>query len=394
MGNKSKVSQVKAAERTELVPLADLHLDTGNPRFGGTAGNLRSEVAILDTIVEKFGVEDVLSSLAVNGYFDAEPLVGLRNKKDGGVKIVEGNRRLAACLILANDERAVNQQSRVNNAQTLQKEHDRQSINAIPVLVFEESEWKDEVLPYLGVRHIASSQPWDSYAKAAWIAQVLDKGDLTLKDVTQMIGDQHQTTPRMLEGYYFVHQLINEARFKPSDSLRKGRGSNPEYPFSWVYTALGYGPVRRWLELEELSEGKNQNPVPKKRLDDAEDFMTFLFGNKSKERQAAILDSRNIADLAKAVSDSSRRQLLKRGKSVAEVIELTRPTQERVVSGLLNAQDALSSVLVTLSEGELPTQQAKELIEPSKKVLALARDVHHRVKKAFTDLDEDGEGNA
>jgi hypothetical protein len=392
MAKKSSSKRKTDAERIELMPLGQLHLDTRNPRFGGRAGKLKNETAVLDTIVDKFGVEDVLSSLAVNGFFDAEPLVGLRDKKGGGIRIVEGNRRLAACLILANDERAANQQPRGRESQALQKQHKRDPITTVPVLVFEESEWKDELLPYLGVRHIAASQPWDSYAKAAWIAQVLENGDLTLEDVIQMIGDQHRTTPRMLEGFYFVHQLMDEARFKPGDSLRKGRGSNPDYPFSWVYTALGYSPVRRWLGLEELSEGTNEKPVPKKRLDDAEDFMTFLFGNKTKDRQAAINDSRNIADLAKAVADPARRQLLKRGKTVAEVIELTRPAQERVVSGLMDAQEALSGVLVTLSEGEIRTEQAKELIEPSKKVLTLARDVHKRLTTAFTDPQEDENG--
>lgn len=393
MAKKSSANRKTDADRIQLLPLSQLHLDTRNPRFGGRAGDLKNEVSVLDTIVDKFGIEDVLSSLAVNGYFDAEPLVGLRDKRtDGGIRIVEGNRRLAACLILANDERAANQQLRVRDSKALQKQHKQSPISKVPVLVFEESEWKAELLPYLGVRHIAASQPWDSYAKAAWIAQVLEKGDLTLDDVIQMIGDQHRTTPRMLEGYYFVHQLVNEARFKPSDSLRKGRGSNPDYPFSWVYTALGYSPVRRWLGLEDLSEGMNERPVAKKRLDDAEDLMMFLFGNKSKDRQAAINDSRNIADLAKAVADPGRRQLLKRGKTVAQVIELTRPAQERVVSGLLDAQEALSGVLVTLSEGEIRTEQAKELIAPSKKVLTLARDVHKRTTAAFTDPQEDEDG--
>lgn len=377
--------------RVELVKLEKLRLDTGNPRFGSQAGKLKTEVAILDTIVQKFGVEDVLSSLAVNGYFDAEPLVGIRGKKPGEFRIVEGNRRLAACLILANDERAVHHRARAVASQKIQEEHENKPITEVPVSVFEEKEWRAELLPYLGVRHIAASQPWDSYAKAAWIARVLENGDLTLDDVIQMIGDQHRTTPRMLEGFYFVHQLMDEARFKPGDSLRKGRGSNPDYPFSWVYTALGYSPIRRWLDLADMSEGKKKAPVPKKRLDDAEDFVTFLFGNKSTAQAAAINDSRNISDLAKAIGDPAKRQLLKRGKTVAEVIELTKPAQERVVSGLLDAQDALNGVLITLSESEINTEQAKELVDPSTKVFTVAKNVHKRIKLAFAGPDEDAD---
>jgi hypothetical protein len=193
----------------------------------------------------------------------------------------------------------------------------------------------------------------------------------------------------MLEGFYFVHQLMDEARFKPGDSLRKGRGSNPDYPFSWVYTALGYSPVRRWLGLEDMAEGKKKEPLSKRKLDDAEEFMTYLFGNKSKGRPGAISDSRNISDLAKAVADPQRLQLLKRGKTVAEVIELTRPAQDRVISGLMDAQESLGGVLVTLSESELRSEEAKELVDPSKKVQTLARDVHKRITAAFTGADED-----
>ena len=383
----AKLTPPSHERRSEWHKLDELHLDTRNPRFGGQTGAFKSETDVLDTIVDKFGVEDVLSSLAFNGFFDGEPLLGLRAQKGGGIKIVEGNRRLSACLILANDKRAVNQQARVRQSQSLQKKHHRKPITEIPVLVFEESEWKAELLPYLGVRHIAASQPWDSYAKAAWIAQVLEKGDLKLDDVIQMIGDQHRTTPRLLEGFFFVRQMVGEARFKPSDSLRKGRGSNPEYPFSWVYTALGYSPVRKWLGLEDLSEGEKENPVPKKRLDDAEDFLTFLFGNKTKDRPPAINDSRNIADLAKAIADPTRRQLLKRGKTIAEVIELTRPVQEQLVSGLMDAQDSLGTVLVTLTKIEISSEQAKDLVEPSGKVMKLARKVNESIKSVFFDTE-------
>lgn len=56
--------------------LADLLLDADNPRFGGQQVGLVDQVKVLDHIVASYGVDDVLSSLAVNGYFLAEPLVG------------------------------------------------------------------------------------------------------------------------------------------------------------------------------------------------------------------------------------------------------------------------------------------------------------------------------
>jgi hypothetical protein len=361
------------------LPLASLHFDPGNPRLGGYVTDRSSEVEILNTIVDLFGIDDVLSSIAVNGYFDAEPMVGLLDPDEDSVRIVEGNRRLAACLILAGDPRARDQAKRTRDFQAIQNERRRKPVTHVPVLLYDESAYSEALLPYLGVRHIAASQPWDSYAKAAWVAKVLKKGRLSLETVSQMIGDQHRTVARLLEGYYFVNQLIESGRFNPQDSLRRGRGSNPEYPFSWVYTALGFKPVRKWLGLEDLTEGRKKSPVPKGKVDDARELMAFLLGNKSGKREPAISDSRQIADLAIALGDPERRDMLRRGKTIEEIVALSKPAAERMSTGLFDAQEALTSVLVPLSQGEITEEQARPLESPSRKVKSLAFEVHKKI---------------
>jgi hypothetical protein len=302
--------------------LESLFLDGNNARLGAKAGQLKNQVEILDEIVNVFGIDDVLSSLAVNGYFEAEPLVGVQMDKPDKVRIAEGNRRLAACLILIGDARAKNHKKRTDEYQAIQKAHGREPIRAVPVLMVAEGL---NLLSYLGVRHIAASQPWDSYAKAAWVAKILEESKLTLEDVSQMIGDQHRTVARTLEGFHFVNQLINAAYFNPEESFRRGRGSNTEYPFSWVYTALGYGPIRDWLTLKDLSRvGRDKRPIKNNKLDDAGQLLTFLFGNK--RRQPAISDSRQIGELAKAIANPECLRHLKHGKTVEEVIDLLSTT--------------------------------------------------------------------
>jgi hypothetical protein len=369
----------KNVANTKYMLLGALHLDGSNPRLGAKAGQFKSETDILDAVVNVYGVDDVLSSLSVNGYFEAEPLVGVRmDKPTGHVRIAEGNRRLAACLILAGDERAKNQEQRTRDYKVLQTQHHQPPIQFVPVQVHDGPKG---LLAYLGVRHIAAALPWDSYAKAAWVAKVLDTSDLTLLDVSQMIGDQHGTVARSLEGYYLVQQLIQAAQFIPADSMRPGRGSNPEYPFSWVYTALGYGPIREWLGLRDLSGGKDKNPIAKskEKLDDAGELLTFLFGSKSKSRRPAITDSRQIADLARAVADPESRRHLKRGRTIEEVTVLLKPARERVADGLLDAQQSLQNVLTPLSQGEVHTAEAADLFEPAKKVRLLATEVHNKI---------------
>jgi hypothetical protein len=394
----SKEAQPKAAPdvvellaavegETPPIPLDKLCLDGSNPRLGVQGRQLSNEAEILDTIVNVFGVDDVLSSLAVNGYFAAEPMVGTRLDGSDKIRIAEGNRRLAACLILAGDKRARNQANRTEEYRLLQQKHKRPPITEVPVRVLSDTH---SLLSYLGVRHIAASQPWDSFAKAAWVAKVLNEGKLTLQDVTEMIGDQHQTVSRALEGYYFVNQLIDSAQFTPGDSMRPGRSSNPQYPFSWVYTALGFGPIREWLGLPDYAtKAPVANPITgKDKLDEAAELMVLLFGNKSKHRNAAISDSRQIADLAKAIAVPESRRWLKRGKTIAEVVQLLKPAKERVADSLFDAQEALQNALTPISQGEISRQEADDLLEPSKKVRNLAIDVNGKVTQIITQGDE------
>lgn len=370
----------------QFLTLDTLELDGDNPRLGAKAGQYKSQVEILDAVVDAFGVDNVLSSLAVNGYFAAEPLVVVQ-QGSGKFRVAEGNRRLAACLILSGDSRARHHERRTAQYQQLQKQYNREPISEVPVQILADDH---SLLSYLGVRHIAASQPWDSYAKAAWVAKVLREsaGKLSLEDVSSMIGDQHRTVARALEGFYFVNQLRENAHFNPEDSYRPGRGSNPAYPFSWVYTALGYGPVRSWLELDELTkDGREEKPLEPEKLSDGGELLTFLFGNKSKSRSPAITDSRQISDLAKAIANPQCRRLLSRGKSVVDVQELLKPAKERVMDSLLDAQQSLSDAFAPLSEGEVKPEDAEELRAPSKKVKHLANEV----SKKINDLTNEGE---
>lgn len=220
----------------DMIELDKLELDPENPRFGNADGTKTSQIEILDSIVGDYGIEDVISSLAVNGYFPAEPVIAIKQKKSSKYRVVEGNRRLAACLVLAGEPRAKNQAKRTQSYQELQESHQQPPITQIPVIWFNEGESPKELISYLGVRHLAASMPWDSYAKAAWIARVVRDGDLSLDDISRMTGDQHKTIARLLHGYNVVDQLIKCGLFNPEASYRKGRGSNADFAFSWVPT--------------------------------------------------------------------------------------------------------------------------------------------------------------
>lgn len=371
----------KAGDRETVFALNKLLLDKDNPRFGLAQKSSISQADVLDHIVDKFGVDDVLSSLAVNGYFEAEPMVCRVKKHSDTATVVEGNRRLAACLILTGDPRASRQAKRAEQYRRIWIEHGSKPIDPVPVILFQAGEQEQELLSYLGVRHIVSAQPWDSYAKAAWVARVVEQGDLKVADVALMIGDQHKTIGRLLQGYYFIQQVIEAGEFRPEDSVRRGRGSVTDYPFSWVYTILGYSTARNFLGLSEEETAK-KNPLKTKDLSKAGLVTRAMFGDKSKGRNAAIEDSREIGDLASALASPEKVTLLQKGKTIQEITRLTKPIDERLREGMTEVRVIQTELIAGITEQSVSQSVAEPLLDLAGKNRRTATELERMLKEA------------
>ena len=202
-----------------------------------------------------------------------------------------------------------------------------------------------------------------------------------------MIGDQHGTSPRILEGYYFVNQLIARDRFQPAQSHRRGRGSNPEYPFSWVYTTLGYNNVRTFVGMNGRDEPK-ENPVPDNRLDNAQRVMRFLFGDKQKKIEPVVPDSRQISELAICLESSKKVRQLEQGKSVLEVMRLHRPTADQLSDGLFAATESLNEVWRVIGERSVSITAAEAVLPDAKEARRLAGKIYTELRGI---IDRDGE---
>lgn len=88
-------------------PLAtpSLDLDPNNPRLpelaldGGDGEGLSEQARILRFLYENDVLEELMESYIANGFFESEPLIVLPEVAGRRV-VVEGNRRLAALMIL------------------------------------------------------------------------------------------------------------------------------------------------------------------------------------------------------------------------------------------------------------------------------------------------------
>jgi hypothetical protein len=223
---------------------------------------------------------------------------------------------------------------------------------------------------------------WDSYAKAAWVARVVEEEKLSIQDVAMMIGDQHRTIERLLEGYYFVQQLVEAGEFRPEDSLRKGRGSVTEYPFSWIYTILGYSAARQFLGLTDAPPEKA--PVKKNALSKAALVTRAMFGDRSKGRSAAIDDSRDIGRLVSVLASPEKVTLLEQGKRIDEIERATQPIEDRLRLGLAEVREIQTDLISGMTENPVTPLIATPLIAAATMNRRTAAEVEKKLQSAST----------
>ncbi|CAD7562659.1 Phage protein [Citrobacter europaeus] len=384
---KKELDELKSRQVIEL-PIEYLKLDEKNPRFGEDFSGKATQIDVLNNIVKNYGVTDVLSSIAINGYFSAEPMVVKKiNEKE--YTVMEGNRRLSACLILIQDDRARDQLDIFKSYIEKYHKHGSHRLTKIPAIVFEGAQDNKPLVSYLGVRHIVSTKDWDSYAKAAWISRTVNDGDMSISDISSMIGDKHNTIKRLLQGYNFVKQLERTGKYTKDDSVKKGRGSNSAYPFSWVYTLLGYKSIQDFVNLS--SEEKELEPINSEKLDNAKLLMTAMFGDKRTGKNSQVNDSRKLGLLAEIVSSEEKVRHLKAGRNVDEIQSLSKPAEERIIELIFQISDNLEECHSRVNKDKITKETAIALSERLDQLSRQFRKFRESLNSVIAGKDTDGE---
>ena len=340
-----------------------LLLDSENPRLPPSQ-RVPSQRELLTLIVKTYSVAELMDSFVVNGYFDEEPLVGVPVPRDDTkLIIVEGNRRLAALKLLLKPELAGRLVDPASGRPLRIKvpplsESRRRELRRVPVRVYEEG--RSAVLAYLGYRHITGVKHWDSYAKARYVSQLVEDGN-DLESIQLKIGDRHETAPRLLRAY-LVWQQAEEFAIIPTRN-----GHSP--PFSYLFTALTFRPMLSFLGL--VAQGKPQR-VRKEKIPQLREVTTFLYGNQSEGKKAAIDDSREIQWLAKAVSSSSALEKLRAGHKARDAVESIPAVEARMEKLMRQASERLmqATELASRSRADDAIRQlAKNCLEASQQLV-------------------------
>jgi hypothetical protein len=184
---------------------------------------------------EEMAVEEVAMSIAYSGYFEHEPLFVERT---GGGKfvVIEGNRRLAAVMLLVDAD--LRKKVKATNLPAITKEK-ADALKELPVIVTTRREsWR-----YLGFKHVNGPATWGSYAKAQYIAHVHNEYGVPLEEIAQQIGDYNSTVLRMYRGLMIVEQAEDACVFKRADIAKN------KFHFNYIYTGMDYPGIINFLGL-------------------------------------------------------------------------------------------------------------------------------------------------
>ena len=331
----------------------DLRLDPRNPRLARALRDASQE-DLLKALQHSHDLEPLILSFAQSGYFTQEPLIGVRQDGDpgddeakqdgdpgndeakqnndpaGGIfVVVEGNRRLAALKILLFDwaREAVG----IPNLPDIDDQI-RQRLNPVPL---KEYPSREDVIPYLGVRHIRGSKDWEALAKARYVEDLKDAG-YSLRDIARLVGDRGDVVRRWLLTLYVLDQANTVSEIPWNEAVN-------EFKFSWLYTSLGYARVREYLGLQEtIRQNPGPNPVSDGFTRSLIDHMQDLYGPPPGDSvKAAVPESRHIRRLAAVYASTEALDILRGGGSLEDAYSRSSGEQEELLDHLRQANVSL-----------------------------------------------------
>ena len=320
----------QAEKRREVLwrALDQLLLDNKNPRLPDGYQNA-TQAQLLTLLAEDYSLPDIGSSIAANGYFAEEPLVTVKHPTLDKWIVVEGNRRLAALLLLATPTKAPKE------LQDTWKEiakGAKKTVSEVPILVYRE---RREVTPYLGFRHITGVLEWRPYQKGRYVAQLVEEGNLDFAEIARLIGSKAKT----VREHYVSYTLVRQA--KNSFNLDTER---VQESFGILRRALSDPNIRNYIGLElDRTERDLSRPLKKSNASKLDEAFRWMFGTKSKA--AAIRESRDLSKLGAVLANDSALAALKTSGDLSYAFELSGGEETRLIEALSRASYHLDQAL-------------------------------------------------
>ena len=322
-----------------------LQLDSHNPRLITSAADMRNDDAVILELHEEGELSELLQSIASNGYLDFEPLVvTLIKPSDKRLTVLEGNRRLAAIRVLTDQKLA----ARLSITAPEVPAPLAPTLKAVRVIRVAE---RADARPFIAFKHINGPHRWESFAKAkfaaAWYEAETKRGDagLTLTQIAERIGDNHDTIKRMVAAIYVLDQAEDENIYSIEERTTK------KFPFSHLYTALSRSEYMSYLGLDDgwTRFDPKPNPIATQNLPKLKDVLHWIFGStRDDERPVVRSQNPDIKNLATVLSHSAAVHVLREQRDLDKALAQATPPEEKLSSALVRSLSYLQEAVNNL----------------------------------------------
>ena len=184
-------------ENIEKLKVDELVLDNFNPRLPKSLHGEENEEKIVEYMLAFGNITELMQSIVETGYSDAEPLLVIKDQNSEKYVVIEGNRRLTALKLLNNPKTAKTKTSAINE---IVESAAGKIPTTVPCIVYEN---RDEILDYLGYRHITGVKDWGALEKANYLdllykKHVKDSEKDIYKKLAKMIGSKADYVKKLI----------------------------------------------------------------------------------------------------------------------------------------------------------------------------------------------------
>jgi ParB-like nuclease domain len=353
----------------ERIAIDKLKLDPNNPRLPLRLKD-KEEKYVIDWMLNDASLIDLMASITENGFFEGEPLIGIRDKSE--VIIIEGNRRLAAVKLLNNPDLATSNKTTIANLISTEK-----AISNIPkeINVYL-CKSREEVANYLGFRHVSGVKQWPVIAKARYLVQLYedpsrDKNDPNIyKELAKEIGSKASYVRRLLFGYK-LFEKIQENKFYNIKDIE----SEEDFSLSLITDAATmHSTIADYLGFD-LSDTDPMKTVKEDKLEEVTKWLYQVQGNGF----TRVRENRELRILNKVLqNDLAKEAFITGNKTLKEAAELTEITDESITYciaiGLSNLRDAQAVVHKSIAPTQTDINNLQEISSITKLLIAVLGD--------------------
>ena len=349
--------------KSRTIAVSQLQFDPNNPRFSPEIAK-GAESELIEHFIRDERLLEVLNSIADQGYFSGEPLlvVEVPDISPAQYRVIEGNRRLAALKLLNGLTEPPQGRTSIEEACKLPKHKPEK----VPCLIFPSDE---QILRYLGFRHITGIKSWGSLQKARYIKKLRDrfyqnlKGSQQLTALAREIGSRADYVGQMLTAL----NLYDRAE---ADNFYGVAGlESQEIDFSVLSTAISYSSIAEYVGLQGAQDiaGKQVND---KKLKNLLSWMFVARGNQ----KSVLGESRNLKQLAAVVASPSAIKMLIKDGDLAMAYQLSHGPAKALNDALIKIERKLEQIWSWMPQVESPISGDEDIADNIRKRALELRD--------------------